>query len=178
MAGAGVDQMAGTIKHGVFVLLEMLLRLCVAPRLRSNLLRLFGAKVGKNVRVYECRFINLENGFKNLHLADDVHVGADCLFDLKGPVRIGRGTTLSPRVTIISHSDPGSSHGSPIVAQYPCEAHGVTIGDFCWIGTSATILSGAIIGSGTVVGAAALVRGDLQANSLYVGVPARRIKSI
>ncbi|MFN3844005.1 MAG: acyltransferase [Rehaibacterium terrae] len=64
------------------------------------------------------------------------------------------------------------------MAQYPCEAHGVTIGDFCWIGTSATILSGAIIGSGTVVGAAALVRGDLQANSLYVGVPARRIKSI
>lgn len=170
--------MTRALKHGVFLLLEILLRFCVAPKFRASLLSLFGAKVGKNVRVYECRFINLENGFRNLWLADDVHIGADCLFDLKGTIRIGKGTTLSPRVTIISHSDPGSSHGSPIAVRYPCEARGVILGDYCWIGVGTTILSGAHVGDQTVVGAMSLVRGQLQGNSLYVGVPARRVKAI
>lgn len=165
-----------SFKHGVYLIAELALRACVLPRLRARLLHILGARVGRNVRVYECRFINLEHGFSNLRLGDDVHVGSGCLFDLEGPIFVGRGTSLSPRVCLISHSNPGSAHGSPLVDRYPVEAHGIEIGEYCWVGACATLLSGTSIGSRTVIGAMALVKGKLEASALYAGVPARLVR--
>lgn len=161
-------------RHGACLIAEVGLRFCVLPAIRARALSLLGADIGRNVRVYDCRLINLAKGFKNLHLGDDVHVGNGCLFDLQGPVVIGRGASLSPRVTIISHSDPGSAHRSPLLKKYPPEASGVEIGEHCWIGASATLLSGSKIGDRTVVGAMALVRGHLESDALYAGVPAQK----
>lgn len=137
---------------------------------------MLGATVGQNVRIYECRFINLQEGFNNLNLGDDIHIGSDCLIDLKGPVAIGRGTVLSPRVVLISHSDPGFAHESPIAQRYPPEKLGISIGKYCWIGSGATIISGSRIGDYTVIGAMALVREELIGNALYAGVPAHFIR--
>lgn len=168
--------MINSFRHGVFLVIELGLRMCVLPKLRARLLALFGAKVGSNVRVYECRLINLEQGFTNLTLGSDVHIGNGCLIDLRGRVTVGKGTSLSPRVSLISHTDPGSAHGTPLLRRHPCEAHGVTIGEYCWVGAGATVLSGSKVGDRTVVGAMSLVRGDLDADSLYVGIPARKIR--
>ena len=41
-----------------------------------------------------------------------------------------------------------------------------------------TILSGSKIGNNTVVGANAVVRGELEANAVYVGVPAKKVKKL
>ncbi|MCK9488480.1 MAG: acyltransferase [Xanthomonadales bacterium] len=163
------------LKHGLYLLAEILLRLCVNPRLRARLLSMLGAGVGRNARIYDCRFINLQQGFANLSIGQNVHVGTACLIDLAGPVRIGDGTVLSPRVNVISHSDAGLAHNSPLSIRYPSEKAGVLIGANCWIGANATILSGSVVGEGTVVGASALVKGTLDGGSVYVGVPARRI---
>ena len=46
-----------------------------------------------------------------------------------------------------------------------------------WIGRNVTILKNVNIGEYTIVGANALVVKDLEHNSLYVGVPAKRIRS-
>lgn len=161
------------IRHGVFTVIELLLRLCIMPRLRARLLGLLGATVGRNVRVGECRLINLSSGFSHLTLGDDVHVGHDCLLDLEGPVKIGRGTVLSPRVTIMSHNDPGALHGIPLADRYPPDARGVVIGEYCWLGTNTTVLSGVRIGDQCLVGAMSLVKGVLASNQVYVGIPVR-----
>ncbi len=163
------------MRHGISAVAEIALRLCIVPAVRARMLAVLGANIGRNVRIGECRFINLSNGFRNLHVADDVHIGAGCMLDLEGVVRIGRGTTVSPRVTLISHADPGSAHGSPHARAYPPEARGITIGSDCWIGAGATLLSGVIVGDGVIVGAMALVRGSLEQGGVYAGVPARRI---
>jgi len=162
-----------SVRHGFFLVIELLLKVCILPKLRARLLSLLGAQIGRNVRIYSCRLINLESGFQNLKVADDVHIGTDCLLDLKGPIVIGRGSTLSPRVMIISHSDPGSAHGSPLAKRYPPAALGVQIGDFCWLGANVSVLSGSRIGSGTVVGAMSLVKGDLSPDIVCGGIPAR-----
>jgi acetyltransferase-like isoleucine patch superfamily enzyme len=164
-------------RHGVYTVIELLLRLCVVPRLRARVLGVLGASVGRNVRVGECRFINLADGFSNLTLHDDVHVGADCLLDLAGPLTIGRGSVLSPRVTVMTHNDPGASHGSPLVERFPPQARGASVGAYCWVGTNATLLAGTEVGDGCVVGAMTLVRGRLPPGGTYVGVPARRVAS-
>lgn len=164
------------LKYGAYLLVEILLRFCIHPRVRARLLSLLGASVGRNARIYDCRFINLQQGFANLSIGHDVHVGTDCLIDLAGPVRIDDGAVLSPRVNIISHTDAGKAHNSPLSIKYPVEKAGVWIASNCWIGTNATILSGSVIGAGTVVGAGALVKGLLEEGGVYVGVPARRAR--
>ena len=54
----------------------------------------------------------------------------------------------------------------------------IVIGDGCWIGANVTILPGVTIGRGTVVGAGSVVVKDLDANSVYVGNPARKIRQL
>ena len=51
----------------------------------------------------------------------------------------------------------------------------IAIGNDVWIGAGAKILKGANIGDGVIIGAQAVVRGDLEPYSIYVGVPARKV---
>ena len=55
-------------RHGLFLVMERLLTWAINPYWRAGLLRMMGAEVGKNVRVYEARFFNLQEGFRNLHI--------------------------------------------------------------------------------------------------------------
>ena len=52
----------------------------------------------------------------------------------------------------------------------------VTIGNDCWIGMGATILSGVTIGDGAVIGAKAVVASDVPPYSIAVGNPARVVR--
>ena len=54
----------------------------------------------------------------------------------------------------------------------------VVLGDNVWIGDSAIVCKGVHIGDNTIVGAGAVVAGDLPANSIAVGNPARVIKQL
>ena len=168
----------GSLKKGFYMAIELLLKLALSPRLRASILSFSGAKIGHNVRVYSCTFINLKEGFRHLVIGDDVHIGTGCLIDLEGEVNIGKGSTISPRVTIISHTDAGSAHGSPIANLYPPSCSGISIGEFSWIGACSTLLDGAVVGDRTIVGAMSLVRGRLENSKLYVGIPARPIKEL
>jgi acetyltransferase-like isoleucine patch superfamily enzyme len=160
------------------LLIEKLLHWCIVPTLRADVLRLLGAKIGQNVRIYEARFINLENGFKNLQVGNDVHIGTDCLLDLKGVLHICSGSTLSPRVVILTHQDPGKAHDSPLLKEFPAVVGDTSIGEGCWIGANATIISGVHIGAKVVVASGAVVIGNVESNSLVAGVPAKEKRKL
>ncbi|HEX7401368.1 MAG TPA: hypothetical protein VF369_04230, partial [candidate division Zixibacteria bacterium] len=102
-----MNRILRNVKIGIYMLIEKLLRWCISPYIRSNLLRFLGARIGKNVRIYEVRIINLINGFKNLVIEDDVHIGPGTTIDLTGKVIIKQKSTLSPQVLILTHSDAG-----------------------------------------------------------------------
>ena len=59
------------------------------------------------------------------------------------------------------------THSAPIV-----------LGKNVWVGSNATILQGVTIGDNAVIGAGAVVTGDIPANTVAVGVPAKVIKHI
>lgn len=54
----------------------------------------------------------------------------------------------------------------------------ITVKDNVFIGKNCTILRGVTIGENTIVGACSLVNKSLEPNSVYAGVPAKRICSV
>ena len=54
----------------------------------------------------------------------------------------------------------------------------IEIKDNCFIGARTTMLQGVSIGPNSVVGACSLVNNDVEPNSVYAGIPAKRICSI
>ena len=172
------DATGGALKHGLFLLLEKLLRWSIHPRLRARLLGVFGAHIGRNVRIYEIQLFNLQAGFSNLHVADDVHIGPGCRLDLSASLSIAARATLSPGVTVLTHSDPGSVHNSKLLARYPATLGPVCIGSDCWIGANATLLGGVTVGDLVVIAAGAVVTRDVPGGSVAAGVPARVKKAL
>ena len=166
------------IRHAGFVVVERLLRWVPSPYARARALRLLGARIGRNVRIHEIRFLNLESGFANLHVEDDVHVGLDCLLDLKGPLHLGRGAVLGPRVVVLTHQDAGSHHGSAVAEVIGTFVGRTSVGAGSFVGVSSTVLCGADIGTGSVVAAGSVVTGPTPDATVVAGVPARPVRSI
>lgn len=166
------------IKIAAYMLIEKLLRWCINPYLRSGLLRLFGAEIGKNVRIYEIQIINLVNGFRNLIISDNVHIGPGTTIDLTCRVIIKERTTIAPRVMILTHSDAGEDHNSVLCRIYPRREAEVVMGSSVWIGAGSIIQAGVEIGDRVVVGAGSVVNKDIPCDSLACGVPARVIRKI
>jgi acetyltransferase-like isoleucine patch superfamily enzyme len=166
------------IKKALWMVVEKILTWCVNPFFRARVLRWLGASIGKNVRIYEARFFNLEQGFKNLKLGDDVHVGPFCRLDLMNKIELGDKCTISPAVTVLTHSDPGSSHGSELVEYFPLKSLPVTIGSSSWVGVGSTILCGVTIGDRVAIGANSLVNQSIPSDSVAAGIPCKKIREL
>lgn len=54
----------------------------------------------------------------------------------------------------------------------------ITVGNNVFIGRDATILKGVHIGNNVIIGAGAVVSKDCEDNSIYAGIPARKIKTL
>ncbi len=88
-----------------------------------------------------------------------------------GRIDIGDDVMFGPDV-FVTAAGYRFNDGHPVTKQRMDEAD-VTIGDDVWVGAKAIILPGARIGRGAIIGAGALVRGDVPAMAIAVGVPAR-----
>ena len=138
-------------------------------------LRLLGASVGKNARIYAPLVLH-NSKFSNLVIGDNCHIGRDVFLDLTDRIEIGDNVTVSMRATLITHFDPGDSAMG--AAGYPV-AHGpIIIGEGGYIGAGATVLDGVKIGAGSIVAAGALIRRDVPQHSLVAGVPGRLVRTL
>lgn len=102
-------------------------------------------------------------------------ISTECFFDLSDSIYIGKNVHVAMRCTFVtsSHELNNSERRAGKVIHLP-----IHIEDGCWIGANATILPGVTIGNGTVIAAGAVVISDCAENSLYAGVPARKIKDL
>lgn len=90
-----------------------------------------------------------------------------------GVIKIGRDVLIANQVTIAA-SNHGIKLGKPMIDQ-EWRRGDVLIEDDVWIGAGVVVLPGAIIRRGAVIGAGAVVRGEVPANTIYGGIPARQI---
>ncbi len=122
----------------------------------------------------------------------DVTIGKDCSIwynaVLRGDVNkivIGDRTNIQDGVVLHTIYDQAKHPSQTIIGNdvsvgHNAIIHGGIIGDHCLIGMGATILDNAVVPSGCIIAANALVLSNakLEPNSVYAGVPARKVKEI
>ncbi|MEG0788742.1 MAG: gamma carbonic anhydrase family protein [Alistipes sp.] len=122
----------------------------------------------------------------------NVTIGKDCSIwynaVLRGDVNrivIGDRTNIQDGAVLHTLYD-GSKHpsqtliGSDVSIGHNAIIHGGVIGDNCLIGMGSTILDNAVVPSGCIIAANALVLSNakLEPNSVYAGVPAKKVKEV
>lgn len=122
----------------------------------------------------------------------DTTIGRDCSIwygaVLRGDVNkitIGDRTNIQDGAVIHTLYDkspkPSQTHiGNDVSIGHNATIHGATICDSCLIGMGSTILDNAYVAEGCIIGANALVPSgaQLEPNSLYMGVPAKKIRDV
>lgn len=102
-------------------------------------------------------------------------------------IRIGARTSVQDgSVLHVTHDGPYSPGGRPLLIGddvtigHRVMLHACTIGRFCLLGMSSTILDGAVLEDEVLLGAGSLVPPGkhLEARSLYRGSPARRVRAL
>lgn len=155
-------------KHLIVESANVLLRMCLSAMV-APLLRLFGASIGSNARIYS-PLICHSTRFSHLTIGDDCHIGRGVFLDMTEQITIGDRATVSMGTTILTHVDVGDAD----VSIEP-ESKPTTISDGAYIGANATILHGVTIGAGAVVAAGAVVTRDVSPGERVGGVPARTL---
>ena len=111
----------------------------------------------------------------NLRVGSGTFINAGCAFYCGAPIVIGSGCNIAMQVLFctVTHQigDASRRAGAPEWAP-------IRVGDGCWIGARATILPGVSIGQGCIIAAGAVVAHNCEANGLYAGVPAKRIRNL
>lgn len=109
-----------------------------------------------------------------LHIGAGTFVGEfNNLRTAGAPILIGRNCLVSQHITMVG-SNHGTRRGTP-VAEQDWTGDGIVIGDDVWIGAGVTVLPGARVGDGAVLAANSVVRGEVPANAIYAGSPARQV---
>lgn len=124
--------------------------------------------IGKNVTI---KYI------KNLELGNNVSIHNNCYLDCSGNVSILNEVSIAHNSTILSSTHTWDN--STIAIKYnPPRYLPTKIKSNVWIGCGVRIMGGVIIESNTIVGAASVCTKSLDANAIYVGVPAKKVKSL
>lgn len=131
-------------------------------------------RCGTNVTIHKNVFIHHP---QNIQVGDNVSIHPLCYIDGEGGIEIGSNVSIAHNSTIMSSNHSWSKKEVPI--KYCPKTYGrVTIGDDVWIGCGVRVMAGVNIGSRCVIAAGAVVTKDCSPNSLYAGVPARKIKDL
>ena len=133
-----------------------------------------GIRIGDGVFVGRHTILSCKNG--DIELADGANVGFNCEIFSASRVTIGRNVLMAAYSYVIGGDHDFSDPAKSVLEQTRTSA-GVAIGDGVWMGAGAKILDGVRIGDHAVIGAGALVREDIPASAIAVGMPARVVGS-
>lgn len=133
---------------------------------RALLLRLFGAKLGRHVRVHGSARIWLP---ANLELGDKVLIGPGVRLYNQGRIVVGAKSVVSQRAHLCASShDIADPHFQLVLRP-------IVVGAQCWIAAEAFVGPAVTVGDRAVIGARAALFEDAEADGVYLGNPARRV---
>ena len=119
------------------------------------------------------RNIEIVGGVRNKITVMSFAISGGCYIQAEAGVRIGWRTRFAPRVSIVSTNHDFNDLDKSVAKGK------VEIGEDCWLGTGAVILTGVKLGNHTVVAANAVVTKSFEDGyCVLAGVPARVVKNL
>lgn len=143
----------------------------VPARVRTLILRALGMRISTRALIRPRVIIRSSN----ITIGAKSTVNYNCVFDNRGGVTIGRNVGIGVGVHFLTTDHDSSDPLRRAGAGFSTE---IVVEDGVYIGSGATILAGVRIHQGAVVAAGAVVTRDCQADGLYAGIPARRIRDL
>lgn len=131
------------------------------------LLRVFGARIGKNVTIKPC--INIKYPWF-LQIGDETWVGENVWIDCLVPVTIGANVCLSQGAILLTGSHNYKTTSFDLITK------SVVLEDGVWIGAGAMVNLGITAGSHAVLTAGSIATKSLEPYSIYQGNPAIKIR--
>lgn len=134
---------------------------------RRFLLRIFGAKIGKDVIIRPTAHIQFP---WKLIIGDYSWIGDEVVLYNLGDIIIGNNVVISQRSYLCAGTHDYTNIAFPILNPK------IVIEDECWLATDVYVAPSVRIGRGTVVGARSSVFKSLPAGKVCMGTPAKPIK--
>ncbi len=145
----------------------------ICPGVQLELGRRATLQIGRWAWVGHATKIRVHEG--EVRIGAKTVIGQECTISAFQHISIGRECIVADRVMLIDFD-----HGM-VEVERPIRLQGiykrdVDVGHNVWIGYGACILRGVAVGDNSVVGTSAVVAGDVPANAVVGGVPARVIR--
>jgi len=134
---------------------------------RAFILRVFGAKVGKGVRVYAKTKIWAP---WNLELGDECAIANGVILYSQGRIQISRRATVSQGSHLVAGTHDYNLPGFPLLTSP------IIIGEYAWLAADTFVHPGITIGEGCVIGARSVVTKDMPQWMVCAGHPCKPIK--
>ncbi len=135
---------------------------------KRMLLRMFGAKMGRNSQVYSSVKVYYP---ANLVMGDNTCLASDVDCYNVAPIILEDNVTVSQGAYLCTASHDISDVKNPLITAP------IILKDQSWIGARAFVGMGVTIGQGAVVGATASVYKDVEAWTVVGGNPAKFLKN-
>ncbi|MBC7915747.1 MAG: colanic acid biosynthesis acetyltransferase WcaF [Pyrinomonadaceae bacterium] len=130
------------------------------------ILKMFGAKIGKDVRVKP--FVHIKYPWR-LTLGDHSWL-ADCYIENLAPVIIGKNVCVSQEAMLLTGNHNYKKHNFDLITA------SITLEDGVWIGARAVVGPGVTCHSHSVLTVGSIATKNLNAYSIYQGNPAIKVK--
>lgn len=161
---------AGVLKRGLWYITNILFfenPLVPFSGMKCWLLRLFGAKIGAGVVIKPS--VNIKYPWK-LVVGEYVWIGEKVWIDNLGQVTIGNNVCISQGAMLLC-----GNHN------YKKETFDLIVGDIVledgsWVGAQAVVCPGITLHSHSVLGVGSIANRNLDAYSVYQGVPAVKVR--
>lgn len=148
---------------------KIIFRLTPRPcfRFRAWLLRMYGARLGRNFRTYASTHIYYP---WNLNVGDDTSLGEWALVYNLGLISIGSRTTVSQRVHLCAGTHDYRDAAMPLLKPP------ISVGDEVWICADAFVGPNVRIADRAIIGGASAVFSDVAESAIVGGNPAQILK--
>jgi len=131
---------------------------------RNTMLRFFGAKVGKRVRIHPSVKVVIP---WHIDIADGVTIHERAILYALGQITIGPGTEIGPLVHLCAGTH---DHTDPV---FPLLREPITISDRCTLGAASFVAPGTVLAQGTILHPMSALYSDSTPNTQYRGNPAK-----
>lgn len=130
--------------------------------------------IGDNVRI--AKHVSAYGSPEHvLEIGSGTYIGMNCILNgYSAKLTIGKNVSFAQNVNVMVDSGPNASPALQRI--YPITVEEIIIGDHSWIGASAIIMPGVMLGKFCVVAAGSFVTASFPDYSIIGGTPAKLIR--